>query len=185
MDPLSPFLFLIAAEGFNVMMKSLVDANLFTGYHVGHSNEVQLTHLQFADDTLILGEKSWSNVRSMRAVLLLFEAASGLKVNFHKSMLTGVNVSDSWLTEAASVMNCRTGKIPFIYLGLPIGGDMRRCSFWQPVLDRIVSRLSVWKNKYLSFGGRLILLKFVLSSLPVYFLSFFKAPTGIISSLRC
>jgi hypothetical protein len=94
------------------------------------SNEVQLTHLQFADDTLILGENSWSNVRSMRAVLLLFEAASGLKVNFHKSMLTGVNVSYSWLTEAASVMNCRTGKIPFIYLGLPIGGDMCRCSFW-------------------------------------------------------
>jgi len=41
----------------------------------------------------------------------------------------------------------------------------------------------MWKTKFLSFGGRLILLKFVLSSLPVYFLSFFKAPTGIISSL--
>lgn len=45
----------------------------------------------------------------MRAVLLLFEKVSGLKVNFHKSMLTGVNVSESWLSEAALVMNCRKG----------------------------------------------------------------------------
>jgi len=80
-DPLSPFLFLLAAEGFSVMMKSLVAANLFCGYHVGSQNEVPLTHSQFADDTLIIGENSWSSVRSMRAVLLIFEAASRLKVN--------------------------------------------------------------------------------------------------------
>jgi len=98
-------------------MQSLAAANLFRGYHVGSQNEVPLTHLQFADDTLIIREKSWSNVRYMRVALLIFEAVSGLKVNFHKSMLTGVNVSESWLTEAASVMNCRTGKITFMYLG--------------------------------------------------------------------
>ena len=116
--------------------------------------------------------------------MLLFKEVSGLKVNFHKSMLTGVNVSNSWLTEASTVMNCRKGNIPFIYLGLPIGGDSRKLSFWKPVVDRIVARLSAWNNKFLSFGGRLILLKSVLSSLPVYFLSFFKAPAGIMSSIE-
>jgi len=90
---------------------------------------VRLSYFQFVDDTLIIGEKSWLNVRSMRDVLFLFEEVSGLKVNFHKSMLTGVNVSDSWLTEASLVMNCRKGNIPFIYLGLPIGGDSRKLSF--------------------------------------------------------
>jgi len=52
------------------------------------------------------------------------------------------------------------------------------------VVDRIVARLSSWNNKFLSFGGHLILLKFVLSSLPVYFLSFFRAPAGIISYIE-
>ena len=121
---------------------------------------------------------------SMCAALLLFEEISGLKVNFHKSMLTGVNVNDSWLAEAALVMNCRRGSIPFVYLGLPIGGDSTKRNFWKPVIDRIVARLSSWNNKFLSFGGRLILLKYVLSSLPVYFLSFFKAPAGIISLIE-
>jgi len=151
---------------------------------VGLGGDVTLTHLQFADDTLLLGTKSWLNVRTMRAVLLLFEDVSGLKVNFNKSMLTGVNISDSWLSEAASVINCHRGTIPFVYLGLPIGGDSRKLSFWKPVVDRIVTRLASWNNNLLSSGGRLVLLKSVMSSLPVYFLSFFKAPAGIISSIE-
>ncbi|XP_024632642.1 uncharacterized protein [Medicago truncatula] len=168
-DPLSPFLFLLAAEGLHVMMKAMIDANLFRGYRVGYDNEVVVSHLQFADDTLLLGEKSWANVRALRAV-------SGLKINFHKSLLVGVNVSDSWLTEAASLLNCKVGTLPFTYLGLPIGGNPRRLAFWEPVVNRIKSRLSSWQSRFLSFGGRLILLKYVLIVLPVYALSFFKAP---------
>lgn len=66
-------------------MEAMSSNNLFTGYKVGRSNAVVVSHLQFADDTLILGEKSWANVRAMRAVLMFFEALSGLKVNFSKS----------------------------------------------------------------------------------------------------
>ncbi|CAJ2637850.1 unnamed protein product [Trifolium pratense] len=137
-----------------------------------------VSHLQFADDTLLLGVKSWANVRALRAVLVLFETMSGLKVNFNKSMLVGVNIPESWLGEAASALCCKVGKIPFLYLGLQIGGDPRRLSFWEPMLIRIRKRLSGWKSRFLSFGGRLILLKCVLTSLPVYTLSFFKAPSG-------
>lgn len=53
---------------------------------------VHNSHIQFADDTLIFGDKCWTNVCSMRANLILFEAISGLAVNFYKSMLVDVNV---------------------------------------------------------------------------------------------
>jgi len=79
-------------------MNVVVGAHMFNGYGVGHVGDLRLTHLQFADDTLIIGEKSWQNVCTMRAVLLLFENISGLKVNLNKSLLTGVNISDSWLS---------------------------------------------------------------------------------------
>ena len=181
---LSPFLFLLVVEGFNVLMKEMEGAQLFKGFPVGRNSEVNLTHLQFADDTLIIGEKSWLNVRTMRAMLLLFEEVSGLKVNFHNSMFTSVNISDSLMEAATSVMNCRRGTLPFVYLGLLIGGDSRKLSFSKPIVDCIVARLSSWNNKFLSFGGRLVLLKSVLSSLLVYFLSFFKAPACIISSIE-
>ncbi|GAU49405.1 hypothetical protein TSUD_92510 [Trifolium subterraneum] len=177
-DPLSPFLFLLAAEGLNVMMRAMVQANLFTGYSVGSENSTIVSHLQFADDTLLLGVKSWANVCALRTILVLFEKVFGLKVNFHKSMLVGVNIGDSWLSEATVVLGCKVGKVPFMYLGLPVGGDPRRLSFWEPVVSSIRTRLSRWKNRLLSFGGRLILLKSVLTSLHVYALSFFKAPSG-------
>jgi hypothetical protein len=157
-DPLSPFLFLLAAEGLNVMMSEMVFANIFEGYLVGSTNSMAVSHLQFADNTLLLGVKSWANVRAMRAVLLLFEAMSGLKVNFHKSMLVGVNISESWLAKAASILNCRVGHVPFMYLGLYIGGNPSRLAFWDPVMHSIKSRLSAWKSRFLSFGGRLTLL---------------------------
>ncbi|KEH21525.1 hypothetical protein MTR_7g007030 [Medicago truncatula] len=57
-------------------------------------------------DTLILGEKSWANVRYIRTVLILFEQVSNLKVNFHKSLLIGVNVSDSWFKFTKSGSSC-------------------------------------------------------------------------------
>jgi len=94
-DPLSPFLFLLVAEGLNVLMHSVVENNLYKGYGVGTSNSVVVSHLQFADDTLLIGEKSWANVRALRAVLTLFADMSGLKVNFNMSLLVGINIRDS------------------------------------------------------------------------------------------
>ena len=90
---------------------------------------------------------SWANIRALKALLLLFEASSGLKVNFHKSMLVDVKIHDSWLVEAASILNCKLGQLPFHYLGLPICGDSRKLKFWRPLIDRIKSRLTVWKSK--------------------------------------
>ncbi|GAU14843.1 hypothetical protein TSUD_50550 [Trifolium subterraneum] len=145
-DPLSPFLFLLAAEGLNVLMSAMVRNGSFIPYRVGSNISVSVSHLQFADDTLLVGVKSWANVRALKP--------------------------------AASVMHCKHGCLPFLYLGLPIGGDSRIIQFWKPLLDKIHKRLTGWKCKNLSFGGRLVLLKSVLSSVPVYFLSFFKAPSG-------
>ncbi|MCI38546.1 RNA-directed DNA polymerase (Reverse transcriptase), partial [Trifolium medium] len=67
--------------------------------------------------------------------------------------------------------------MPFLYPGLPIGGDLRRLDFWEPILTCIKNRLSGWKSRFLSFGGRLILLKSVLTFLLVYPIFFFKAPS--------
>jgi hypothetical protein len=75
----------------------------FIGYLIGKSpgNHVQISHLQFVDDTLIVGEKSCANIRAIKALLILFELVYGLKVNFHVSMLVCLNVKDSWLFDTS------------------------------------------------------------------------------------
>ncbi|KEH33086.1 hypothetical protein MTR_3g022015 [Medicago truncatula] len=54
-----------------------------------------------------------ASVRTLKAVLILFEATDDLKVSFNKSLLVGVNVSTAWLAEASTVLNCKTGIILF------------------------------------------------------------------------
>jgi len=71
-DPLSPFLFLITAEGLHVMMKAVVDQGLFKPYGLGTYGEVTIPNLQFAYDTLPMRVKSWLNIRALKAVLVLF-----------------------------------------------------------------------------------------------------------------
>jgi len=166
------------------MMNALVSVDLFLGYKVGRTDNVYFSRLQFVDGTLLVGNKNWTNIISLKALLLLFEASSGLKVNFHKSILVGVNVTTSWLNEVASVLNCKIGHVPFFYICLPIEGDSHKLNFWKHLVEMVKSRLGRWKSRNLSLGGRLVLLKSILSSLSVFFLSFFKAPAGIIISLE-
>jgi hypothetical protein len=92
-------------------------------------NEIEISHLQFANDTLIMGESSWSNIWAVKAIFNFFELMSALKVNYHKSVLVSFNNTIQWMNGAASALNCKSGSYPFIDLGLPIGGDHRKKLF--------------------------------------------------------
>ncbi|MCH86516.1 LINE-1 reverse transcriptase like, partial [Trifolium medium] len=74
-DPLSPFLFLIVAEGLTGLMCKAVDNSSFLGYKV--SNDISFHTLQFVDDTIIVGEGNWENLWSIKTVLRSFEIVSG------------------------------------------------------------------------------------------------------------
>ncbi|GJS96376.1 putative RNA-directed DNA polymerase, eukaryota, reverse transcriptase zinc-binding domain protein [Tanacetum coccineum] len=98
-------------------------------------------------------------------ILQVFFLASGLKINIHKSSIYGVGVSSDEVQVMASNTGCKTGLIPFTYLGLPIGSNMSLIANWKLLIDKFHSKLSSWKANLLSFGGRLTLIKAVLGSL--------------------
>lgn len=93
-------------------------------------------------------------------------------------------MSDSEVVGYAWILGCKAASLPFKYLGVPVRANMGLKRNWQPIIERVQNRLSSWKAKNLSFGGRLTLVKSVLGSLPIYFFSFFKAPTSIIEHLE-
>jgi len=84
-----------------------------------------------------VAKKSCVNVHSIKAVLILLKVISSLKVNFHKSILVGVNDSNLWLIQAMVVLNYRAHYIPFLYLSLPMGGDSRLLQLCYHLLDHI------------------------------------------------
>lgn len=115
----------------------------------------------------------------VKRVLRCFEVLSGLRINYHKSVVCGVGVDDELLFAFAKLLNCKVHSLSLKFLGLPPGANPSRKSTLKPVLDKIRSRLSDWKRKLLSFAGRLTLIKLVLFSLLVYYLSLFKILEGV------
>ena len=134
-DPLAPLLFNIVAEGLNGLMRQAVEKSIFRGYPVG-SQEVSISLLQYADDTIFFGEASMENIKAIKSILRTFELASGLKINFAKSSFGSIGMSESWKRNAADFLNYSLLPIPFVYLGIPIGDNPRRCQLWDPILKK-------------------------------------------------
>jgi len=177
-DPLAPFLFLIVAEGLAGLVRQAVKTNMLHGLKIGRK-EVDISLLQYADDTLFLCENSFTNVVTLKAILRGFEIASGLKINFHKSKLVGFNVLSSDMDCYTRTLNCSQMGNKFNYLGIEVGGNPRKEKFWEPVLGKFKSRLNVWKGRFLSMAGRICLIKSVITAIPLYYLSLFKAPESV------
>ncbi|XP_028124100.1 uncharacterized protein LOC114321152 [Camellia sinensis] len=120
-DPLSPFLFNIVFERLNILLVRALNLSILNGVVVG-TNNVLISHLQFADDSILFYEADWDQLASIKKVRRCFEVLSSLKINYQKSVVCGV------------------------------GANLGRKSTWKPVLNKIKSRLSGWTRKLLSFA---------------------------------
>nr|GEV89672.1 hypothetical protein [Tanacetum cinerariifolium] len=155
-DPLSPYLFILVMESLNLSVCKAVDEGLFQGIRL-HSS-LALSHLFYADDALFIGEWSDSNLRGIINILKCFYLVSGLQINILKSQVLGVGVSRSIVEAAAASIGCSVMQNQFRYLGV--------------------------MAKTLSIGGRLTLLKSVLGASPLYTMSIFKVPRGVLKEME-
>jgi hypothetical protein len=64
-----------------------------------------------------------------------------------------------------------------------MGANPFHLSTWKPIISYIRSRLAAWKGKMLSIAGRISLIKSVLNSLPLFYMSMFLVLKGIIGSI--
>ena len=113
---------------------------------------------------------------------------AGLKINFHKSYVNNLSRCEEMGMRVASILNCNLGALSFTYLGLPIKATTLTREDWQPLVDRMEKGLATWKGNALSRGGRLILVNSMLSSLPLYFMSFYYLSEQVIHAIdriRC
>lgn len=118
-------------------------------------------------------------VENLKFLLLGFEDVSGLKINFEKSEMIPLNISNSLASSLANQLGCKLTALPITYLGVPLHWKTLRVSDWMPLVDKIENKLQTWKGSLLSLGGRVILLNSVLSSIPLYWLSIYKMPVTI------
>nr|GEX07624.1 RNA-directed DNA polymerase, eukaryota, reverse transcriptase zinc-binding domain protein [Tanacetum cinerariifolium] len=96
----------------------------------------------------------------------------------------GIGVSLNVVAAAASLIGCYILTAPFNYLGVKVGNNMLRITSWDNVISKVSSRLSKWKLKLVSIGVRFSFLKLVLTSIPLYHMSIFKVPIGVLNHLK-
>ncbi|GKF09148.1 RNA-directed DNA polymerase, eukaryota, partial [Tanacetum coccineum] len=159
-----------------------VNDGVFKGLHI--SDTTVLSHLFYADDAMFVGEWSDENLANLIRILKCFQLALGLKINLLKSQVMGIGVPTDVVTHGVASIGCTVMNTPFKYLGITVGDNMSRHSAWSIVMQKIQSRLSSWKAKTLSIGGRLTLLKAVLGAVPLYFMSIYKVPKGVLHEME-
>nr|GEW73535.1 putative RNA-directed DNA polymerase, eukaryota, reverse transcriptase zinc-binding domain protein [Tanacetum cinerariifolium] len=117
-------------------------------------------------------------------LLVLVYRMMRLRINIHKSLVIGIGVSDDEVSYMANIIGCETSKLPLKYLGVPVGCNMSRSSNWNAIIQKFYLKLSSWNARLLSVGGRLTLIRYVLNSLPIYYLSIYQAPSSVRKKLE-
>ncbi|GKB06579.1 RNA-directed DNA polymerase, eukaryota, reverse transcriptase zinc-binding domain protein [Tanacetum coccineum] len=154
-DSLSLFLFILAMEGLYAFICKAMNMGIFKSISIGDNN-LRISHLMYADDVIFTGEWSITNARNLLCILMCFFLVSSLKINVHKSNLSGVGMSNDDIQAMANVIGCGAGILP----------------------------LSLWKARLLSARGRLTLIKSVLGSLPLYFMSLYMVLISVCNKLE-
>jgi hypothetical protein len=138
--------------------------------------------LQYADDTLLILPVDARVLFNLKSLLRSFSDSTGLHVNFNKSFLVPINLTNERTTHLASTFGCQIVIMPFTYLGLPLGSTRPSIQEFTPLLSKIERRLC-GINKFLSYDGRLILVNSMLTALPTFYMCSLKLPPQIVKQI--
>jgi mannosylglycoprotein endo-beta-mannosidase len=166
-DPLSPFLFNLVSDALSTMLDNARTAGEIKGL-MAHLIEGGITHLQYADDTIIFLNMDEQSIIYTKFLLYCFENLSGLKINYQKSEVYVLGCSEGQTAKVAQMFNCNVGQLPMKYLGVMVHNRHMTASELNYVAAKVEKRIPTWQNVGLSSGGKMILVESCLSSVPNY-----------------
>ena len=183
-DPISPYLFLLAAEGLSCLLKSRSESSNMSGLQVAPSAP-KVNHLLFADDSLLFFKANSVGATEVNQVLEAYCQASGQRINYAKSSIFfSKGVPDSIRNQIKGLLNVTNETINEKYLGMPSDIGSSKNGAFKYLKDRLWSKIQGWIEKSLSTAGKEVLVKLVAQAVPVYSMSCFKLPRGLCEHLN-
>ena len=183
-DSLSPYLFIMCAEGVSFLLRKAAIDKRLNGVAASQGGP-KLTHLFFADDSLLFCQVTIANCEAVGTILQQYEYVSGQQLNRAKtSIFFTKNTSMGMRRRIQDYFQVPEIKNHEKYLGLPsFVGRSKSASFGE-IKGQVWRRMNGWKEKFLSQAGCEVLIKAVAQSIPTYSKSCFKLPESLCNDLN-
>jgi hypothetical protein len=184
-DPISPYLFLICAEALSALLQQAERKGIITGVPSSPRGP-RLSHLFFADDSIIFCKANSVEWRRIMKILGIYEKGSGQKLNLQKtSLFFSRNTSHERKQEILSLSGLMETHRIDTYLGLPSFVGKSKAQSFGFIKDRVTKKISNWKVKFLSQAGKEVLLKAVIQAIPTYSMCVFQLPIALCKEINC
>ncbi|XP_060170376.1 uncharacterized protein LOC132601292 [Lycium barbarum] len=163
-DPLSPALFIIAAEPLSRDLNHLNQNDRFINFSM-HKKGPQINHLSYADDLVLFTSADKFSIKIMMNLLRLYQKASGQEINKDKTFfLTHSKMDMIYNRRIRRWTGYKQSSFPFTYLGCPISCGRKRISYFSDISKKILNKIAGWQGRFLSPGGKATIIKHVLQS---------------------
>ncbi|KAJ1288462.1 hypothetical protein BS78_02G091000 [Paspalum vaginatum] len=119
----------------------------------------------------------------VKDLLDCFGHVSGLRANLSKSAAVPIQCSDPNIALISDVLFCGVSEFPTTYLGLPLTIHKHSKNEWLPLINKMVNKLQGWKTPLLNRAGHLVLVKAVLTAIPIYSMIALDLPRWMIKAI--
>jgi hypothetical protein len=178
-DPLSPYLFLLVAEGLSVLIDHEIRESRMKELKICR-RAPGLSHLLFADDSLLFFEAKKEQAEIVKKILGKYERGTGQLLSPSKcSILLGNKVKEEDGQQTLSILNIEKAEFEEKYLGLPVPEGRMKNGQFEPTKDCIRKYMNDWCEKYMSSGAKETLIKSVVQAVSTYAMSIFKFSAGL------
>ena len=148
-------------------------------------NGPRISHLFFANDTLLFCRASRGDLEAILQLLQLYEQASGQKLNREKTtMFFSKGFTEERRMELEEFLGVNEIREYEKYLALPDVVGRNKKESLNYIRERVWNKLQGWKERLLSKAGKKVLLKAVVQAIPTFAMSCFKLPKGLIQDIN-
>jgi hypothetical protein len=139
-----------------------------------------INHLLFADDLIIFAKATSTEALALSGCLQKYCSWSGQKINSGKSsILFSKNTPPASVSSILGIIPFRLSPSRPVHLGLPLTLGSSRKEAFQPIIDKVLSKISGWRAKTLSQAGRTVLIRSTAAAIPAYAMSTFLLPVSL------
>ena len=179
-DPLTPLLFDIAIDPIHHILCKATAQGLL---HKLRGRIPTIRTSLYTDDAAIFMAPIKKDIDFLASTLALFGNVTGLVTNCSKSQVVAIRCENVDLDTILQAFPASRTTFPMKYLGLPLTVGRLKSSHFQPLIDKAASKLVPWMGKHATMAGRSVLVKAVLTSVVIYFITVIDVPAGVLKKI--